>query len=561
MVNEAKAMETKDKKLTGLEPPIIRDPAYETDVGNARRLVDNMKGDGRYCYPWKSWMFWTGRRWEQDNTGQIVRCAKATVQKMREESESIGVSDLREKHLKHATASESYPKIMAMVKLAESEIGVPILPDVMDRGIFLLNVQNGTLDLQTGKLREHHREDYLTKMSPVVHDEKAECPQWIAFINQIFQCDEELIKYIQKIAGRALTGDASERHIYMFWGTGANGKSTLVETIGYILGEYAISIGIDSLLSKNKKSIPNDIARLKGARFVYASEPDFGEQISEGKVKSLTGKDTIQARFLQQEYFEFKPEYKLVVSTNHKPGIKGMDNGIWSRVKLVPFLVTIPDHLQDKNLDTKLRAEASGILNWMIEGCKLWQKEGMHTPDIVTEATREYQDEMDTLAEFIDGCCIRDETESVPNTHLYKIFMRWCEYSKSFKMTEKSFTQAMAERGFPTKKIRGSRCKVNLRLKDYLAHVMEQIDNGEQPDDYLDKMDIGKVLKPSEDDSIFERAVKILKETWDHHNAPEKYDVERIKSVMKKTLMQQIEELDEDGADRVIAHYFKVQQW
>lgn len=443
-----------ERKKAYQETPRIVDPADNTDVGNARRLVALFGKDIRYCHPWKSWLCWNGKVWERDNTGQIFRYAKKTVQTMYDDAETMPHNDIREKLFKHSIASQSLAKLKAMVTLAESEREITILPEQFDRDIWLLNVKNKTLNFRNGQLQvqEHNREDFITKITPIEYDNLAVSENWMKFLNRVFEGKQKIIEYIQKVVGQMLTGDTSEENIYILWGTGANGKSTFVEIIAYILGEYAKTIGIESLLKKERNSVSNDIARLKGARFVYANEPEFGDHISEGKIKNLTGRDTIQARFLFQENFEFKPEYKLVISTNHKLIIKGMDQGIWRRIRMIPFAVTIPQNQRDKQLNLKLQYEAAGILNWIIKGCELWKNEGIQAPPEVIEATEDYQEEMDKYSEFFNVVCIKKTDAFTPFYILYFTYKVWCEISEIMPVSEKTFTQLCIERGFVTER-------------------------------------------------------------------------------------------------------------
>lgn len=590
--------------------PKIIDVADNTDVGNARRLVALFGDRIRYCHPWKSWLCWNGKFWERDNSGQIFRYAKETANAMLAEAETLG-GDLRDRLHKHAVNSKSLTKLKAMVTLAESEEGVTILPEQLDKNIWLMNVQNGTLDLTTGRLREHLREDFITKMSPVVCDSSAAYERWGTVLQQIFEGKKDLIDYVQKVMGQMLTGDASEEQLFVFWGTGANGKSTIIETIAYILGDYSKTIGIESLMKKERGSISNDIARLKGARFVYANEPEFGDHISEGKVKNLTGKDTIQARFLFQENFEFKPEYKLVISTNHKPIIKGMDHGIWRRIKLVPFNVTIPTEQQDKTLDMKLRGEASGILNWLIEGCIAWRKNGIVVPQEVLDATSDYQQEMDGLAEFISDCCdIGNPDYFVSHREIFIIYCGWCKSNLVRTMTKKTFSAKMVEKGFTKDKnekdIRGF---YGLKSTDYLKSVYLSIDSGELPLDYFDRLNyesvrvsrgiitqdhlnnLSNLSKTQNNDSgiprqigiipniesvesvesvdintlcisIQEKTLNILKK--EYGKTPKPYNIihlEKLKEQMEVFIMEKTEYDERENIQRVITDFCKSMGW
>lgn len=473
------------------EPQIIdHDAAHYTDVGNAKRFVQLHGRNVRYVPAWKSWMVWDKKRWVQKSPEQMTPYVEEMTKQMRIGAAALSINE-GDKLLKFATASESYNRMMACIKLAQNHEGVSMFPEDFDRGKFLFNCNNGTVNLLTGDLQEFKREDYITKISPIEYHPEVQSPLWEAFVSRIMSNDPEMIRYLQKLTGHALTGDVSNQSFYIFWGEGMNGKGTFIETIKYILNEYARKTAIASLISKKQKTtVTNDIARLKGARFVYASEPDFGDKLSESLIKDLTGKDTINARFLFKEDMEFIPEFKLIIATNHKPGIKGTDKGIWRRVKLVPFIVTIPEAERDEHLVEKLQEEAVGILTWLIEGSKLWATEGLNEPEKVREATKQFRDDMDSLAEFLELCCVPDPAGYVPNTYIYPLYIKWCESTQTFRMSEKAFTGAMEERGYPTRKVKGVRSKINIKLTGYLSHLVSQIESGEQPVDIFDTLDM-----------------------------------------------------------------------
>lgn len=271
----------------------------------------------------------------------------------------------------------------------------------MDTHPWLLNVANGTLDLRTGQLRPADRADLLTKAAPVVYAPTATCPQWEAFLDRILGGDKELIRYVQKAASYSLTGLDTEECFFVLHGVGQNGKSTLVETLSALLGtDYAQQATPDLLMQKKQDRHATELAVLRGARLVASVETGQGKRLNESLIKSMTGGDRIRANFMHQETFEFRPEFKVWLSTNHKPVITGTDLGIWQRIRLIPFNVQIPDNERDGAFKTRLRESAalSGILNWAIEGALLWQQEGLKPPQAVTEATQAYREEMDVLA-------------------------------------------------------------------------------------------------------------------------------------------------------------------
>jgi len=332
-----------------------------------------------------------------------------------------------------------------MVELAKPEI--PASPEELDADPWLLNCESGTIDLRTEELREHRREDLITKMAPVEYYPAAAAPTWEAFLERVLP-GEKLRRFVQQAAGYSATGSTSEQCMFIHHGPGANGKSTYQETISAALGDYAMPTPTETLLVKRPGGVPNDVARLKGARYVTASETEEGRRLAESLVKDLTGQDTISARFMWAEWFDFKPTHALHLSTNHKPEIRGTDAAIWRRIRLIPWAVTIPPAEQDRKLPEKLRDELPGILAWIVRGCSAWQREGLEAPEEVRQATRAYRAEMDVLAAFLADCCLRDEDETAFAGELWGAWKRWCEETGEQIGTQKRFGGRLAERGF-----------------------------------------------------------------------------------------------------------------
>lgn len=428
-----------------------------TDLGNARRFVAQHGRDIRYCYAWGCWFLWDGMRWVKDVTGGIYRLAKDTVMSIYIEAANAIDSEERKALAKHAARSESEARIKAMVSLAESEPGIAVTPDQLDGDPWLLNCSNGTLDLRTGEFRYPKREDLITKLAPVEYDINAECPTWIAFLDKILQGSSSLRVFMQKIMGYCLTGDTREQSLFFLHGAGANGKSTMINIILALLGDYAMQTPTETLMLADKGGIPNDIARLKGARFVAAVEAGEGRRMAEVLVKQLTGGDTITARFLHQEFFEFKPQCKIFLAANHKPVIKGTDHAIWRRIKMIPFTVTIPEDEQDKHLLDKLKAELSGILTWAVNGCLAWQQLGLGMPDEVKAATEGYRAEMDVIAGFIDEKCHIHSSVAAQAGALYGAYCQWCKENGEEAQTQRRFGMALTERGFQRERGVGGR--------------------------------------------------------------------------------------------------------
>lgn len=423
-----------------------------TDMGNAQRLVALFGQGIRYCHVWGKWLVWDGRRWNVDDTGGIVRCAKETARAIREEATDCEDDAQAKKIMAWALKSEAEARIKSMIALAQSEPGIPVTPDHLDANPWLLCVSNGVIDLKTGEIREHRRDDLITRWTPVEYDQRAECPKWLAFLDQIMDGKASLVEFLQRITGYSLTGVTGERALFFLYGMGANGKSTFLETVKAMLGDYAMRTPTETLLAKQEGAIPNDVARLKGARFVSASEAEEGKRLAESLVKSLTGGDTISARFMRGEWFDFKPEFKLWLATNHKPIIRGTDRGIWDRIRLIPFEVRIPDEQQDKELPTKLLDELKGVLAWAMQGCLDWQRDGLMMPEEVREAVDAYRSEMDILAAFLEDRCLVQRSEKVGAKELFESYKGWCEGSGERPMTQRALGTRLKERGFESRR-------------------------------------------------------------------------------------------------------------
>ncbi|MDP9472822.1 MAG: phage/plasmid primase, P4 family, partial [Chloroflexota bacterium] len=420
-----------------------------TDLGNAQRLVTRHGRDLRYCHLWNKWLAWDGMRWQVDDSGEIVRRAKATVRGIYAEAKETSDPEERKSIARHALRSEADARIKAMISLAQSEPGIPIDPALLDTDPWLLTCLNGTINLRSGELLPHERVHYITKCAPVTHNPEATCPTWLAFLERIMAGDADLIGFLQRAIGYSLTGNTSERVFLILHGAGRNGKSTLLEVFRTLLGpDYAVRTPTDTLLAKREGGIPNDVARLRGARFVSASEADEGRRLAESTIKDLTGGDTISARFMRGEFFDFLPVFKLWLATNHRPVIRGTDLGIWDRIRLVPFSVRIPDDEQDRDLRQKLIAEAPGILAWAVRGCLDWQRHGLGTPSAVRQATAGYRADMDVLGAFlVDRCTIAPQARVAAKT-LYADYQRWCEETGEKPLSQIAVGKQLAERGF-----------------------------------------------------------------------------------------------------------------
>jgi P4 family phage/plasmid primase-like protien len=416
-----------------------------TDAGNAERLADRHGANLRYCYPWGKWLVYDGTRWRVDDRGAVVRLAKDTARSIFEEAKEAADDGAAKRLGKWATSSLSESKLRSMISLAQSEPGIPVLPKEMDGSRDLLNVLNGTIDLRTGELREHRREDLITKLAPVEYDPDAAAPTWAATLERVLP-SEEVRRFFKKGCGYALTGDVSEQMLPVLYGTGANGKSTVLNALLAVLGDYGMQAAPDLLVAK-KGAHPTELADLFGMRFVASIEVEDGSRLAESLVKQLTGGDRIKARRMRQDFWEFEPTHKVFMACNHKPQVRGTDNAIWRRIRLVPFTETIPPAEQDKHLADKLREERSGILAWAVEGCKEWRREGLQAPDEVRQATGAYRAEMDVLGAFLRECCELGPEKNVAARDLYAAYHDWCLEGGERPESKRKFGSRLTDRG------------------------------------------------------------------------------------------------------------------
>jgi putative DNA primase/helicase len=420
-----------------------------TDSTNAERLLKEHKRDIRFITVWKKWLVWNGTNWETDDGGALIHeKGLITVRNIYKEMLKEGNYRKQMEIENFGRISESIRRREAMIKTAQYIQEINITADELDSNPWLLNVRNGTVDVLTGEFREHRREDMITKIANVEYDPKADCPLWKKFISEIMNYKPELITFLQTATGWSLSGDISEQVMFILFGTGANGKSTFLNTIMYLLGDYATSTFTETFMKKSGDGNTNDVARLRGTRFVATTEVDEGRQLSEPLIKKITGNDQMTARFLYGEFFNFMPTFKIFMATNHKPVIKGTDHGIWRRIKLIPFMKMIPEDKQDKFLEYKLREEASGILNWLLEGAAVWKKERLQTPNIVSSATDEYRVEMDVIGNFISERCVQKKELKINIRILYKAYSEWCGENNEHPVSERFFTLRLKEIGF-----------------------------------------------------------------------------------------------------------------
>jgi putative DNA primase/helicase len=416
-----------------------------TDLGNSERFVDAHRDRVLWCPARKSSLCWDGKRYAWDERGEAVKLAHATARSIFHEAADTEDEDEQKAIAKWALASQNESRINAMLSQARPYLAVGM--EELDRDPWLINCQNGTLDLRTGKLKDHDPADRITKIVPMDYDPDAPAPRFKRFLKEAL-VDDAVIKFVKRYSGYTLTGITRERLLAILYGFGKNGKTTLVELLHEVLGDYARNTDVETLLIKKYQGVGNDVAALKGARFVSAAEVEKGRRLAESKVKQLTGRDTVTARFLFGENFDFKPEFKLWLSTNNKPVIQGTDDAIWDRIRLIPFTQRFDGHKADPKLPDKLRHEIAGVFAWMVEGCLEWQEHGLQEPKTVTEATKQYREEMDTLASFLDEVCVMGPHHRVLAETLYQRYAMWCDDSGERKDPKKAFVARLEERGF-----------------------------------------------------------------------------------------------------------------
>jgi len=454
-------------------PPSTKDtkkPGYNlTDWGNARRLVDTCGDVIRFC-PAVGWYIWDGTVWNEDKKGEIFQYAKRIVKDMYSMIKDEPNTMKQNKLLKFIQSTENQRPLKSMIDSASNEPGIPIERESFDKNKDLINTKNGVLNLKTGVLAPHKKALLLSKQIPCDYDSNAQCPQWNAFLDQIVP-DKEIQNFLQRFFGYSLTGYTSEQVFVIAQGNGSNGKGTMVDTILDVMNQYGKTCEPDTIIQKKYgRSSSNDLADLQGARLVITSETEQNQILDEGRIKKITGQDTIKCRFLYQEFFEYIPEFKLFLMTNHEPIIESQDHSIWRRVLKVPFTVKITRENADLHLREKLISEREGILNWLVIGAVNWYDSGLQIPEIIRQSTIEYKEELNIIGDFLSMCTDNDLTSKVTSTNLYKVYVFWCKAFEYDAETQNAFSRGLTERGFKPSKIGGVRFRVGLKIKGGLKN-------------------------------------------------------------------------------------------
>lgn len=460
----------------------IEDPKRQydmTDTGNAHRLRDKFGGNIKYSYNRKKWYFWDGKMWRIDDSGEIKKLADIIIEDLKREAFAEQDEQTQAEKLKWASRSASSKNKEAMIKECQHLDGIPASTEDFDSYLDYINCQNGIVNLRNGELIPHDASFMMSKITICEYDTSGDEPTlWLSFLNDVTNGDKELQEYIQKCVGYSLSGSIKEQCAYFLYGIGNNGKSTFLDTISEMLGGYSSNVQPETIMMKRfgGDGANSDIARLKSSRFVTSEEPTEGVRLNEGLLKQLTGGGKITCRFLYGDEFEYTPEFKIWVATNHKPVIRGTDLGIWRRIKLIPFEVNIPKEKVDKNLKYRLRKELPKILNWAVQGCIKWQKEGIQDPECVKKAVASYKLEMDLLATFMEQCIKidYDNQEKIMASDLFSIYSKWAKGNNEYEMSSKKFFNEISKKLPEKGRNANGVFYTKITLTDYAKSFIEQ---------------------------------------------------------------------------------------
>ena len=420
--------------VAAAQPP----PRSEEDL--ARRFAEAHKDDLRYVNEWGKWFVWKGDHWAEDKTLMAFNEARTISSSAASEAENP----------RAALTLASAKTVTAVERLAKADRRLAATADQWDQDPNVFNTRGVAIDLATGAPRPARPDDYATKRATVAPAAKAECPQWLEFLSRVTGGDRDLVAYLQRVVGYCLTGHTREHALFFLYGTGSNGKRVFVNTVSSIMGDYAVTAPIETFTETRQDRHETELARLQGARLVTANETVAGKHWNEARIKMLTGGDKVPARFMRQDYFEYVPQFKLMMSGNHKPALRSVGEAMRRRLHLIPFMVTIPLKEQDHELPEKLKKEWPGILRWAIEGTALWRTEGLKPPQVVVNATAEYFDAEDDVENWIKDCCVRDANATHTSTELYLSWKNWAERTGRVggAGSQTNFSKSLAEKGF-----------------------------------------------------------------------------------------------------------------
>jgi putative DNA primase/helicase len=431
----------KKLKKTGLPP--------RTDSGNAELFAEYYGNRVRFDHRQKRWLLWNPRRrWLEDFDQQVIVLAKQSARYRASLVFEASLEEDEEKEIQWCFESEQRHRIRAALDLARSEKPISCDGRQFDQNPWLLGVSNGVVDLTTGRLRRGRPEDWITLSTRVPFNRSARCPRFDQFLEEVFEHDQDLIEFVRRAIGYSLTGAISEQCFFACYGAGANGKSTLLEVIRYVLGDYAVALPFNTLEIEQRSSIPNDVAMLASKRFATSVETREEVRMNEQRIKALTGGDTITARLLYKEFFKFDPTHKLWLAFNHPPIIVDNSHAMWRRVRMIPFNHRFESSEQDKQLPEKLKDEAPGILALAVQASLEWQRNGLGEPKAVRDTTKEYQQKMDHVEAFVTECCIEDASLASPCAALWEGYQDFAKQAGETPIDRGVFSKRLEARGY-----------------------------------------------------------------------------------------------------------------
>jgi putative DNA primase/helicase len=428
-------------------------PPAVTEDSAALEFADRYRNELRFDHNVGKWFRWTGKYWECE----LTKLAFDWARKLARELASTSPGKNRQLSSGFAAGVERF---------AQADRAFAVTSEIWDSDPCLFKTQAGVVDLRRGQTRPHDPRDYITKIAPVAPGGNA--PTWLAFLKRVTGGNQEVVDYLQRVAGYCLTGSTQEHALFFLYGTGANGKTTFLNAITRALGDYHRAAPIETFTSTSTDRHPTDLAGLRGARLVTAIETEEGRRWAESRIKTLTGGDKIAARFMRQDFFEYTPQFKLIIAGNHKPGLRSVDEAIRRRFNLIPFTVTIPPEERDPGLGDTLLQELPGILAWIIEGCLIWQRKGLCPPRVVTDATATYLEDEDAIAAWIEDCCERAD-EFTTSSCLFKSWSDWATTNGEYVGSLKRFAAALEARGFTPSRRNYGRGFEGLKLRPSLV--------------------------------------------------------------------------------------------
>ncbi len=456
------------------EVPDLPSRRFKLDLyGNADRFMHLHGPNVHWCEDRGQWLVWSGRAWEPDAVRAASRLAELTIRALLKEAAEANDEDTIKWAVRCNKAARARTEMLEVVKHRTA-----VRIDRFDRDPWLLGAANGVINLRTGKLLPHQRQDMITTLCPTEYDPEAPRSRWDKFLMEIMNGDEEMIACLQRMAGYFLTGDISVQILPILFGPGANGKNVFLDTLTGIMGPYAEEAPEGLITVRKGDEHPTEIADLHGKRLIVASETEEGRKMRIGLVKKITGNKYLKGRFMRQDYFQFERTHKTVLVTNNRPIVAEASNAIWRRLRLIPFTVVIPESKQDKHLTEKLVAEWPGILAWAVRGCLDWQQRqcDLEFPQPVREATEQYRIDSDHVADFIAECCIdwrghEGQNMKTPKENVYLAYCSWCKSVGEDLLTRNAFNSRMRIHGFEDRaaKMHGNpktqKCWLNLTLQ------------------------------------------------------------------------------------------------